>query len=106
VRWILAETQDLRPELFSAVPAGLVDSRHPYPGLRPGLISDVPTGLKVVLILAISGDYPNSSRGDQWWGIRRAAATKKKKTIEMIPFMVKKAAFRRLRSVGEMMRCS
>ena len=63
------ETQDLRPELFSAVPAGLVDSRHPYPGLRPGLISDVPTGLKVVPILAISGDSPipqgRSVVGDQ-----------------------------------------
>ena len=39
-------------------------------------------------------------------GSRSAAATKKKKTIEMIPFMVKNAALRRRRSVGEMMRCS
>ena len=39
-------------------------------------------------------------------GSNSAAATKKKKTIEMIPFMVKNAALRRRRSVGEMMRCS
>jgi hypothetical protein len=30
---------------FSAVPCGTVRSRVPNPGLRPGLLSDVPAGL-------------------------------------------------------------
>ena len=48
----LGEKQDTGAE-FSVVPTGLLEGAFPNPGLRPGLLSDVPNGLSAEFCAAV-----------------------------------------------------